>query len=107
VPQEVVDRVAHALAGATAQRPGIDLLGMRSGEGPPLVRSHCAHTRILQDVTSDEAARKAEARRRLRAALDGAELLPETTTDERVQRPAKEERDRDAEMRRNKPPHHG
>jgi len=58
-------------------------------------------------MTSDEAARKAEARRRLRAALDGVELLPETTSDDRVQRPAKEERRRDAEMRRNKPPHHG
>lgn len=58
-----------------------------------------------------EEQRKAEARRRLRAALDGVELLPEETTDERllkaVAQTAREEADRDAEFERNKPPHHG
>ena len=61
-------------------------------------------------MTPDEQ-RKAEARRRLRAALDGVELLPEETTDERLIRAsaqaAREEADRDAEFQRNKPPHHG
>lgn len=61
-------------------------------------------------MTPDEQ-RKAEARRRLRAALDGVELLPEETTDERLIRASaqaeREEADRDAEFQRNKPPHHG
>lgn len=61
-------------------------------------------------MTPDEL-RKAEARRRLRAALDGVELLPEETTDERLIRASadmqREESDRDAEFQRNKPPHHG
>ena len=61
---------------------------------------------------SPDEARKAEARRRLRAALDGIELLPEETSDDRrirvseAQRRA-EESERDAEFERNRPPHHG
>lgn len=54
----------------------------------------------------DAEARKADARRRLRAALDGVELLPDTTSDERD--PAKPvDGSRDAELKRNVPPHHG
>lgn len=58
-----------------------------------------------------EEQRKAEARRRLRAALDRVELLPEETSDERlIKASAEAEReaaDRDAEFQRNRPPHHG
>ena len=58
-------------------------------------------------MTEDEV-RKAEAKRRLRAALDGVELLPEETSDDRIiRRSTQAERDRDAEMQANKPPHHG
>ena len=64
----------------------------------------------MNDLTPEEQ-RKAEARRRLRAALDGVELLPEETTDERLLKAAaqaaREDADRDAEFQRNKPPHHG
>lgn len=67
--------------------------------------------RIVPDMTGDDEARKAEARRRLRAALDGVELLPEETADDRAIRNQAEaersEAERDAELRRNKPPHHG
>ena len=62
-------------------------------------------------TTLDAEARKAEARRRLRDALEGIELLPEETTDERLIKASaqaeREEMDRDAEFRANKPPHHG
>lgn len=57
-------------------------------------------------MTHDEEARKAEAKRRLRAALAGEELLPETTSDERDPS-APVDTSRDAELRRNVPPHHG
>ena len=69
-------------------------------------------TRTVHSVnaaTPEERA-KAEARRRLRAALDGVELLPELTADDQVIRAAsqqREESDRDAEFVQNKPPHHG
>lgn len=63
------------------------------------------------NAMTPEEQRKAEARKRLRAALDGVELLPEETADERLIRSSaqaeREEADRDAEFQRNKPPHHG
>lgn len=51
----------------------------------------------------------AEAKRRLRAALDGVTLLPDTTTDERTNQGEASAADsaRDAELRRDVPPHHG
>ncbi len=62
-------------------------------------------------MTTDDEVRKAEARRRLRTALDGVELLPEeTSADRAIRQSAQAERsdaDRDAEIMRNKPPHHG
>lgn len=57
-------------------------------------------------MASNDEVRKAEAKRRLRAALDGEELLPETTSDERDPA-APVDGSRDAELRRNVPPHHG
>lgn len=68
--------------------------------------------RTVQAVSTSipEDQRRAEARRRLRAELDGVELLPEETADERLIRASaraeREEADRDAEFQRNKPPHH-
>lgn len=66
---------------------------------------------VASVVTPEEAARKAEARRRLRAALDGVELLPEMTSDDLLIRASSQsdgEQDaRDAEFVQNKPPHHG
>ena len=61
------------------------------------------------DDEQREAQRRAEAKRRLREALDGVELVPEETRDDRAIREAqaKQEADRDAEFVRNKPPHHG
>ncbi len=61
---------------------------------------------------SPDEARRAEARRRLRAALDGVELLPEETADDRRLRESEAQRraedaERDAEFERNRPPHHG
>lgn len=54
---------------------------------------------------SDEQERKARERAaRLRAALDGVVLAPETTSDDA---PEPETAARDAEMAANKPPHHG
>ena len=47
-----------------------------------------------------------DAKRRLRAALDGVELLPETTSDERVDASVTDTA-REAELKRNVPPHHG
>lgn len=51
----------------------------------------------------------AEAKRRLRAALDGVTLLPDTTSDERKDAGDANTADaaREAELRRNVPPHHG
>lgn len=64
-------------------------------------------TARLGDVTGDdEASRDDEAKRKLRAALDGVDLLPETTSDERPDAPIADG-SRDAELRRNVPPHHG
>lgn len=59
-------------------------------------------------MTSDERdeARAEAAKRRLRAALDGVELLPDTTSDERVDAPT-QDGSREAELKRNVPPHHG
>jgi hypothetical protein len=110
VPEEVLNGVAIALSLAVAACPVIDARGVRVCQGAPLLGGHHAHGRIVPNVTEDEA-RKAEARRRLRAALADAELLPEETRDDRALREqAQAERsdaDRDAEFVRNKPPHHG
>lgn len=80
----------------------------RSDAQPSKWRARTVHT--VNATTPDEQ-RKAEARRRLRVALDGVELLPEETSDERLLRASaqadREESDRDAEFQRNKPPHHG
>ena len=53
--------------------------------------------------------KSAEAKRRLRAALDGVTLLPDTTSDERSNagEASSSESARDAELRRDVPPHHG
>ncbi len=57
---------------------------------------------------TDDAARAAEAKRRLRAALDGVELLPEETQDDRLIRTSVQaEKENDAELQANVPPHHG
>jgi len=48
-----------------------------------------------------------EAKRRLRAALDGVVLTPETTRDDAPDKPAEQDKSRSAEMIANKPPHHG
>lgn len=55
-------------------------------------------------MASDEE-RAAAAKRRLRAALDGVELLPDETSDDRPEPTAND--GRDAELKRNVPPHHG
>lgn len=56
----------------------------------------------------DDVARKEEARRRLRAALDGVELLPEETSDDRaIRESVQAQQSRDDEMVSDKPPHHG
>lgn len=58
-------------------------------------------------MADEQDERTAEAKRRLRAALDGIDLLPEETSDDRALRgSAQAERQRDAEMEANKPPHH-
>ena len=110
MPKEIFDWVPVTPALAMAAGPVVDLRCVRVGEGAPFLGGHHAHGRIVPGVT-DEEARKAEAKRRLRAALDGAELLPEETRDDRaIREEAQAERsdaDRDAEFMRNKPPHHG
>ncbi len=53
---------------------------------------------------SDDRSGDMAARRRLRAALGAAELLPETTSDERPDGPGE---DREQELLANLPPHHG
>lgn len=55
-------------------------------------------------MTSDEERAEA-AKRRLRAALDGVELLPEETADDRPE--PKSNAGRDEELKLNVPPHHG
>ena len=55
-------------------------------------------------MTSDKE-REEQAKRRLRAALDGVELLPEITSDDRPE--PKRDDSHDAELKRNVPPHHG
>ena len=49
-------------------------------------------------------AERAERAKRLRAALDGLELAPEVTSDDR---PETDEKARDREFEANRPPHHG
>lgn len=56
-------------------------------------------------MASEAEDREAAAKRRLRAALDGVELLPETTSDDRPD--PKRDDAHDAELKRNVPPHHG
>ena len=64
--------------------------------------------RILPDMSTTDDERLEAAKRRLRAALDGVELLPEETTDERLIRASEAaSRENDEELRRNVPPHHG
>ena len=81
-------------------------------------RSRDAHPRITPcsqtadysvGVPDKDYMKTAEAKRRLRAALDGVTLLPDTTSDERQDAGYSTSADaaRDAELRRNVPPHHG
>jgi hypothetical protein len=53
-----------------------------------------------------EAAARAEEKRRRRARVFG-EVLPESTSDDRDESSGSGGDDRDAELRRNVPPHHG
>ena len=99
-----------AVSLAMPARPVVNLRRVSLCKRLPLLTTHYAHGRIVPNVTDDEA-RRAEAKRRLRAALDAVELLPEETADDRVIRQStqaqRSENDRDAEFVRNKPPHHG
>lgn len=81
-----------------------------------VTRSRDAHPRITPcsqprdysaGVPEKDYMKSAEAKRRLRAALDGVTLLPDTTSDERGDETGASETGRDAELRRNVPPHHG
>lgn len=58
-----------------------------------------------RDMKDDE--REREARRRLRAALDGVDLAPEETSDDRAIRESVQQSDRDDQLQRDVPPHHG
>ncbi len=72
----------------------------------PFFPAEARKVAFVTEATDD--ARKAEARRRLRAALDGVELLPEMTSDDLLIRASSQDQDqRDAEFVQNKPPHHG
>ena len=59
----------------------------------------------MTDGDREEAARDEERRRR-RAEVFG-EVLPESTSDDRDEESGRGGDDRDAELRRNVPPHHG
>lgn len=83
-----------------------------------VTRSRDAHARITPSsqprdysdgVPEKDYMKSAEAKRRLRAALDGVTLLPDTTSDERSNagEASSSESARDAELRRDVPPHHG
>ncbi len=59
----------------------------------------------MSDADREAAAREAEKRRR-RARVFG-DVLPESTSDDRDEESGSGGDDRDAELRRNVPPHHG